>query len=216
MITTIGENGEMLDYYEEKNKEIRAKLQPVLDELVEQKKADIKGQQKFGYRFAVNLDAVLRSYGLMSAEQFARFDYDEIEASWFGFLNLIAEINTSFELIANKQLYCSYARLNIRQYSQLEKSQDEDIKNLMISLNDFFVGMGFTATESGNASASAIKQRLGAKFVGHDVVSASEELLANAVAGEVRTPQEIMSDIERIAGENTQKKLTGKQKSKTL
>lgn len=207
---TIGKDGQQVDYYAEKNKEVKAKLKPVLDELLEQKSKDLKGLQKFGFRFAINLDAVLRSYGLMSAEQFARLQYDEIQAMWYGFLDLIAEYNIWVEIIPNKQMFLSYACLNLRQFSQLEKSEDEDIRNLLISLNDFFVGNAFTASESGNSSASAIKQRLVIKDAGHSLVTASDEMIVNALAGETKSPTELMREIERITGGSTPKKLTGK------
>ena len=68
----------------------------------------------------------------------------------------------------------------------------------MISINDSFVGLGFTASESGNADSKATKIRLGAKDVGHSVVSASEELAAQAVTG--KTPQELEREMNRILG----------------
>ena len=89
---TIDKDGKIIDYYAERNTEIKAKLQPALDALLEQKKKDLKGIQKFGYRFAVNLDACLRSYGLMSAEEFAHLQYEALNFS------SISNFPTIFEL----------------------------------------------------------------------------------------------------------------------
>lgn len=210
MIMTIDKDGNTVNYYTERNKEIKVKLQPALATLVAQKKADLKGQQKFGYRFSVCLDACLRSYGLMSSEEFVKLGYDDLQEIWYNFLDLIAEYNLHFELIANKQLFCSYARINIRQYYQLETSKDDDIKNLMVSLNDFFVGNAFSASESGNASPIAIKQRVTAVGVGHNVVSATDALIVNKLSGEQPTDRELANKVKELTGIDV--KLLGEKK----
>lgn len=195
----LDKDGNPIDYLAVRNEEIKERLQSALDIfLAENKSANKMGFKKFGYRLAMQIDNVLRSYGLMTADEVAKLDYEKIEDNWNKFRDLIAYYNLYFEIVANKQLFCAFARINNRIYSQLEKHQDDDIRSLMISINDSFVGLGFTASESGNADSKATKARLGAKDVGHSVVSASEELAIQAVSG--KTPQELENEMNRILG----------------
>lgn len=198
------ENGNLIDYLAVRNEEIKEKLQPALDMfLAENAKSNKMGFKKFGYRLSTQLDNVLRSYGLMSADEVANIDYETIEDYWNKFRDLIAYYNLYFEIVANKQLLQGFMRINNRIYSQLEKHQDEDIRSLMISINDSFVGLGFIASESGNADSKATKTRLGAKDVGHSVVSASEELAVQAVTG--KTPLELEREMAQILGTDIKK-----------
>lgn len=194
----VDEHGNIIDFLEERNNEIKTKLLPALNMFLEEKALDKKGFKKFGYRMTVQLDSCLRSYGLMSAEEVANIDYEMIEDYWNKFRDLIAHYNLYFELVANKQLFCAFCRINNRIYSQLEKSDDEDIRSLMISINDSFVGLGFSASESGNADSRATKLRLGAKNDGHGIITASEERSAQAI--ESLTPQELMRRATAIIG----------------
>lgn len=200
----MDENGNEIDYLAVRNEEIKEKLQPALNMfLAENKTSNKMGFKKFGYRLAMQIDNVLRSYGLMSADEVANLDYETIEDNWNKFRDLIAYYNLYFEIVVNKQLFCAFARINNRIYAQLEKSQDDDIRSLMISINDSFIGLGFTASESGNADSKATKIRLGAKDVGHSVVSASEELVVQAVTG--KTPLELEREMAQILGKDIKK-----------
>lgn len=215
MITIIDEQGnetDLLGVLEKRNEEIKKSLEPKLEKFLEEKaqNAVLKKTDKLGYRFAKQIHLELSKYGRMSAEAVARLDYDTIDAYWLGYLALTAHFNEFFEIIDNRQLFITYMGINSRIYEQLQKSQDEDIKNLIQFIEDSFIGFGFMATESGNASASAIKQRLGAKGAGHSVISASEEMLANAVSGDTKSPAELMREIERITGGGTPKLTGGK------
>ncbi len=195
----LDENGNVIDYLAVRNDEIKEKLQPALDMFLEEnKKTNKMGFKKFGYRLSLQIDNALRAYGLMTADEVASLDYDKIEDNWNKFRDLIAYYNLYFEIVANKQLFCAFLRINNRIYSQLEKHQDDDIRSLMISINDSFVGLGFTASESGNADSKATKIRLGAKDVGHSVVSASEELAVQAATG--KTPLELEREMAQILG----------------
>ena len=87
-------------------------------------------------------------------------------------------------------------------YKQLKDHNDEDIRNLMIFIEDRLVGNGFSATENGNADSRSTKLRLEAKDVGHNVVSASEDMAIQAVS-KGKTPQELRRETMAILGENT-------------
>ncbi len=202
------ENGEWVevDYLEIRNKEIIEKLEPTLKEFIKEKNLSysMKKPVKLGYRFTTQLYLALSKYGQMSPDNVAKLDYDTINDFWLKFLELTAYYNRYFEIVSNRQLFCAFMGINNRIYLNLEKSQDEDIANLMRAINDSFIGLGFTAGESGEANHIAVKARLGAKDVGHNVVSASEELVANALTGQ-KSPQELDRQLARILGEELPK-----------
>lgn len=194
----VDENGKEIDYLAVRNDEIKEKLASALAILLEEREQDKKGFKKFGYRMSVQLDSCLRSYGLMSAEEFVNLDYETIEDNWNKFRDLIAYYNLYFDLVANKQLFCAFLRINNRMFAQLERHQNEEIRELMISINDSFIGLGFSASESGNADSRATKLRLGAKGVGHGVISETEDRLVSTK--EEETPQMLERKLLAIIG----------------
>lgn len=194
----VDENGNEIDYLAVRNDEIKERLAPALDILLEERKKDTKGFKKFGYRMSVQLDSCLRSYGLMSAEEFVNIDYDTIEDNWNKFRDLIAYYNLYFDLVANKQLFCAFFRINNRMYGQLERHENEEIRELMISINDSFIGLGFSASESGGVDSRATKLRLGAKGAGHGVISETEDRIVGAK--EEETPQMLERKLFALLG----------------
>lgn len=174
----LDENGKVIDELAVRNEEIKASLAEVLEEFRSENETNraLKRYDKLGYRFSKQLLLELSKYPPMSVEQFAQLDYDDINDMWQKYLELTAYYNRYFEIVDNKQLLCAFCGLNSRQYSQLEKSDDEDIRNLMNSINSAFVGLGFIAAESGNANVRGVNQRLRSSGeAGHSVVTAAEE-----------------------------------------
>lgn len=211
MIITIDNDGNEIDFLEERNKEIIAKLQPVLEEF-QKEKTDmmlLKKPINLGYRFTKQMYSVLSSYGQMSVESVAKLDYDTINNFWLKYLELTAYYNRYFEIVDNKQLLCCYMGINNRIYNKLEKSEDEEIRNLMAAINDSFIGLGFSASESGNAPALAVKNRLGIKGAGHDLVSATDDLIADKMSG-IPTDRELANKVKELTG--TEIKLLGEKK----
>lgn len=197
----LDENGQPIDELAVRNDEIKAKLEPCLEEFLDEKMrmANMKKPTKLGYQFAKQIYLVLASYGLMSAERFAELDYDDIYDIWLKYLDLTAYYNRYFEIVDNKQLLCAFAGWNTRQYSELERSDNEDIKNLMNTINAAFVGLGFVAGESGNADSKAISTRLRAHGeAGHGVISASEDKLIEKV--DPKSPEQLMRDMNAVLG----------------
>ena len=177
-IVLDGETHEPIDELEVKNDEIKANLDEVLEEFRSEQNANraLKRNEKLGYRFSKQLLLELSKYPPMSVDDFANLDYDTLNNIWLHYLQLTAYYNRYFEIVDNKQLWCAYSGLNSRQYSQLEKSEDEDIRNLMNSINSAFIGLGFIAAESGNADVKGVNQRLRSSGeAGHSVVTAAEE-----------------------------------------
>lgn len=207
MNITIDENGNVVDQLKDRNEEIKEKLEPILSAFVIEKNEMMKMKKpvKLGFRFTKQLLNVLSSYGQMSAEKVAQLDFDTINDYWLKYLELTAYYNLFFEIVDNKQLFMMFMGINDRIYKQLMNHEDEDIRNLMCTINSSYIGLGYVASESGNADSKAVTARLGAKGVGHDVVSASEEMVAQAVA--TRTPNELAKDLERIMGVKINPKL---------
>jgi hypothetical protein len=199
----VDENGKEIDYLEVRNEEIKEKLKPSLDILLKEKSTDSKGMKRFGYRMTVQIDNCLRSYGLMSADEFVNLSYEDIEDYFNRFMDLISYYNLFFEVVANKQLFYSFARINNRMFSQLENHQNDEIRSLMIFINDSFVGLGFSASESGSADSRATKFRLGAKDVGHGVITETEDRILNSATEE--TPQELARRLSAVLGKNIKK-----------
>lgn len=195
------ENGNRVDELAERNEEIKAKLAPILNEFVDEKERMIalKKPAKLGYQFTKQIYLVLAGYGLMSAEKFVDLDYDDIYDLWLKYLDLTAYYNRYFEIVDNKQLFCAFAGLNTRQYAELERSDNDDIKNLMITINNAFVGLGFVAGESGNADVKAVSTRLRANGeAGHGVISASEDKLLEKV--EAPSENELFNRLKNVLG----------------
>ena len=174
----IDENGNPIDELEERNETIKLALAEILEEFKNEKNENrvLKSREKLGYRFAKQLYLELAKYPPMSVERFVNLDYDDLNDYWVHYLMLTAYYNRFFEIVDNKQLFCAYTGLNTRQYAQLEQSEDEDIRNLMNSINGAFLGLGFVAAESGNADVKGVNQRLRASNeAGHSMMTATEE-----------------------------------------
>lgn len=172
------DNGNVIDELENRNDDIKNALKFVLKEFLEEKEHNrtSKQKEKLGYRFSKQLFLELLRYPPMSVDKFANIDYETLNDYWLHYLSLTAYYNRYFEIVDNKQLLCAFCGINTRQYSQLEDSEDEDIRNLMNSINATFVGLGFIAAESGNADVKGVNQRLRASNeAGHSMMTATEE-----------------------------------------
>jgi hypothetical protein len=134
----------------------------------------------------------------MTPDKFVELTYEDIEDYWHKYLELTAYYNRYFEIVDNKQLLMAFMGLNSRQYSELEKSQDDDIQSLMNSINSAFVGLGFVAGESGNADVKATSQRMRTKGEGHSLITASEDKLLEQA--EQRSPLDLERQLAVIMG----------------
>jgi hypothetical protein len=200
MLYVYDENGNQIDELEERNKKIKEKLEPILKHFLDEQKRDYKGKKKFGFMLLMQIEDELGKYGRLTANEFSSINADEIEYAWWKFHSLMAYYNLYFEIVPTRQTFMLYLRVNSRMYRELQESQDEDIMSLMLFIEDRLVGKGFSAGESGNANDKAIKTRLGAKTVGHEVVSASEELVVQAVA--TKSAVELERELSQIVGKD--------------
>lgn len=201
------ENGNRVDELAERNEEIKAKLAPILNEFVDEKNSNraLKVKEKLGYRFAKQIFLVLNEYPRMTPEKFYDLDYDDIQDFWLKYQELTAYYNRYFEIVDNKQMFESFCGINNRQYSELENSENEDIKSLMNSINSTFIGLGFVAGESGNADVKATSQRMRTKGEGHNLITASEDKLLEKV--EAPSENELFNRLKNVIGGGEQKML---------
>lgn len=206
----LDENGNPIDRLAERNEEIKNKLAPILEAFLEENNANraLKVKEKLGYRFAKQIFLVLSDYPRMTAEQFVDLTYEDIEDLWIAYLELTAYYNRHFEIVDNKQMFQSFCGINNRQYTELENSEDEDIKSLMNSINSTFVGLGFVAGESGNADVKATSQRMRTKGEGHNLITASEDKLIDKA--EVKSPAQMLTLLDSILGGEPKKLNSGK------
>lgn len=193
----IDENGNIIDELANRNEEIKTRLQPFVEQLSKEQAGNKKA--KLGYKIGFLLDDAFRSYGLMKVDDYIELTADKIEYFWNSFRALAMHYVVLFDVVVNKQDFCSYMGITVSQLEQLENSDDEDIKRLMASINDSFIGLAFKAGETGGADVGALKQRLGAKKQGHSVISAKEEMIAEAMV--TRPSETMMKEAMSLLGE---------------
>jgi hypothetical protein len=196
MIEYIEVDGKTMEFLDYKNDKIKGELEDILQDFLKEQLLDKTGRKKFGFRILCQIEDCLGKYGRMSADEFVNLTADDIDDLWWHFHSLMAYYNRFFEIVPNLQSFMLYARINLRQYKQLKESQDEDIRSAIAFIEDRLIGKGFSAGESGNANDKAVMNRLKSADVGHNVVSASEERVINAVVG--KTPQELQRELDTI------------------
>lgn len=199
----LDENQDVVDELAVRNEKIIAKLEAKIEQLREEKNADLKGKSRFGFRAMMQIENELMQTPMMSAEKFVKLDYEDIEYYWRSFHSLMSHYNMIFEIVPTRQTFMLYLGINSRMYKQLLKGgeyDDEDIKDLMTFIEDRLVGKAFTASESGNADVKAVSTRLRAKDVGHDVISASEDKLIEKA--DQRSPADLERQLAAIMGGN--------------
>ena len=197
----IDEQGNEIDVLAEKNNEIKTRLAEVVQNFQKQQAMDRTGRRKFGFQLLMQIEDELGTYGRISADEIVNLTAEDIDELWWHFHSLMAYFNRFFEIVPNRQSFMLYARINSRQYKMLCDSEDEDIRSVMSFIEDRLVGKGFSAGESGNANDKAVMNRLRSSGVGHNVTTASEDKVLQAVAN--RTPNEMQRELQAILGGNT-------------
>ena len=173
----VDENGNYVSIYRERNERIKEGLKPVLAAFLQEKEMMMgaKKPPKLGYRFAKQIYLALAKFGQMNPVDFAALTYDDLNEAWFYYLELTAHYNLYFEIVDNQQLFCAYLGINSAQFRSLQSHDDENIRDLMGTINKAFIGLGFFAEESGDADSKAVAVRLKAKDEGHSLISAVEQ-----------------------------------------
>lgn len=199
-IVTYDENGNVVDFLAERNEEIINSLEFEFGVLLKEKEGDKKGNKRLGNRMMQQINKVLNKQPKMTVQQFSNIDAHDIYYYWNSFYDLMCNYTLYFEIVPNRQAFIKYAGLNSRQYEELGSSMDDEIREAIVFIEDSLKQEGFSGAENGNADVKAVGFRMTAKNDGHSIVSAGEEMVAQAIA--VETPMELKKRIERIANGN--------------
>lgn len=194
----IDENGNEIDILAERNEKIKAKLEETVKSFKNEEKYDRTGRKRFGFRLLMQIENELGTYGRMTAQEFTTITADDIDDLWLSFHSLMTHFNQFFEIVPNRQSFLLFARMNSRQYKMLMEHQDEDIRSVIAFIEDRLIGKGFSAGENGNTNDKAVMGRLKSAGVGHNVVSASEDKMIQAVAN--KTPIELERELAQLLG----------------
>ena len=200
----LDENGNPIDELEQKNRDVKAKLEPILEEFLVEKKQMLamKKVPKLGYRFMKQIMLELSHYPPMSAEDFVSLDYETVNRYYIKFSELTAFYNRHFEIVDNKNIFQRYMCINSRQYEALENHEDEQIQGVMRMINGDYIGLAWIAGESGDANPKATTDRLKASgAAGHDVTSAVEDKMIDKM-GKSSSPLELENMLNGIFGKN--------------
>ena len=192
---------EPIDELGERNERIKASLENVLQNFLKEKRLteNLKKPQKLGYRFTKQLYLALSKHPPQNID-FYSITYETLNELWIKFQELTAYYNEHFEIIDNKQLFMAFCRMDSRQYTMLENSDNDDIRSLMDMINNEFIGLGFIASESGNADSKAVYNRLRSSgAAGHSVISAVEEKVIQKAEGYTQTEFERMLSEKGVA-----------------
>lgn len=174
----VDENGNAVDELAERNEEIKRNLEGVLEDFIQEKNMllAMKKQPKLGYRFMKMIMLELAKYPSMKLQDYIDLDYDTVNHYYIKFSELIAYYNRHFEIVDNKNIFMRYLGVDVHQYDRLEKHEDERIQQVMRMIDGDYVGLGWVASESGEADVKATTSRLRASGgAGHSVVTAAEE-----------------------------------------
>lgn len=171
-------DGNVVDELENKNNKIKENLEGVLQDFINEKNMllAMKKQPKLGYRFMKMIMLELAKYPSMKLQDYIDLDYDTVNHYYIKFSELIAYYNRHFEIVDNKNIFMRYLGVDVHQYDRLEKHDDERIQQVMRMIDGDYVGLGWVASESGEADVKATTSRLRASGgAGHSVVTAAEE-----------------------------------------
>lgn len=204
-VLTYDENGKEVDYLAERNEAIKLNLTNAFNILLDERDGDRKGTKRLGNRMRQQINNELNKQPRMSVQRFAFIDADDIYRYWNAYYELICYYTLYFEIVPNRQEFMKYMGINSRQYEQLRESEDEEIRSAIIFIDDSLKQEGFSAGESGNADAKAISVRLSARGAdGHSVVSASDEMIADKIAG-APTVLELQRRVQSVLGGGAKK-----------
>lgn len=198
-----GETHEPIDELAERNEEIKADLEPKLQQFLDKEREYLlttKKPLKWGFQFQMQLVNRLHEYPLMSAERFSELTADDIWDYYCKFHSLMAHYNMYTEIVPNMEMFMAFAQMNMRMYLDLKKggyNQDEEIIAIINYLETEVLGHAWNAIDNGNADVKAVSKRVSAKGV-HEVISASEDKLIEKVEG--KSPLELERQLASIMG----------------
>lgn len=199
----LDENGNVVDELANRNEEIKADLEPKLQQFIEKEREYMittKKALKWGFQFQMQLVNRLHEYPLMSAEKFSELTADDIWDYYCKFHSLMAYYNMYTEIVPNMEMFMAFAQINMRMYLDLKKggyNQDEEIIAIINYLETEVLGHAWNAIDNGGADVKAVSKRVSAKGV-HEVISASEDKLLEKV--EAPSENDLMRQLKSVIG----------------
>ena len=197
------ESGMPIDRLAERNEEIKADLEPKLQQFIERERehlATTKKPMKWGFQFQMQLVDKLHEYPLMTPEQFADLTADDIWDYYQKFHKLLAHYNMYTEIAPNMEMFMAFAGINMRMYTDLKKggyNQDEEIIAIINYLETEVLGHSWSFIDNGGGDVKGVSKRISAKGV-HEVISATEDKLLQKA--EAPSELDLMRQLTSVLG----------------
>lgn len=124
------------------------------------------------------LNMMFRQNKIYNTRQ-AQEAYDNLvnfEARYHKFIQLVDDIiQIGVPLIPDKLLFCAFMRITNSYYKDLLDSPNEDMRNLMESIEEYLVGFKQTSAETGQRKGTVVQKGLSMKDFGHSVQYADND-----------------------------------------
>jgi len=203
MNIVLDENGNTVNVLQERIDELREKLKPLYDKLLVEKAENEERKKplnlRWGYRLASKMSCILRQNGIRKTYEIPDITYETIFEHFTAYMELVAEYNEHFDFPANKQDFCALLQITERTYNNLCKHEDDEIKLLMESINDYLNGLGFHAGEGGNLNDRATMSRLKIREAGQGLVE-NDATITILDKTEKESPLELQNQLNRLLG----------------
>lgn len=127
-------------------------------------------------QFSILLNDLMRSSRPMSFHETAILTADDVYLGFREFSKLITFLNEYLVLIPDKPLFCAYFGISTDTYKKMQEEQR--LVDIMRYIEDYLQGIMSTASKNGIVKErSAIMQLTAKDGIGHNVVSASEQVV---------------------------------------
>lgn len=127
-------------------------------------------------QFSILLNDLMRNNRPMTYHETAMLSADDVYIAFREFSRLITYLNEYLLLIPDKPLFCAYFGISTDTYKRL--SEEQRLIDIMRYIEDYLQGIMTTASKNGVVKErSAIMQLTAKDGIGHNVVSASEQVV---------------------------------------
>jgi len=200
---TIKPNGEILTLAD-RNLEIYKSLIPTLIIQVQKKETNMYLKKpmplKFGAVVNNKLLELFRAYGLMTDEDLADFDANDLRDYYQHFMALINRISDDIEITPTKPLFCAYMGITTKIFNKFEKSTDEELKKWVDAINGDFAHSIFDSSLQGNASEKTALAFASTKDYGQETVQNDFSATITTKQEIDYTPQQAIEMVNNIKG----------------
>lgn len=195
------------DILEEKNARLFEELDGKSEEIVNTSSTK-KGRMRMGARLTACLYAYFAKQPIMSREDYVDLDAEDLGCYFSYYLDMLSHYDI-FEIPHTRQLLSAYMGITVSKFTDLMRSNDLDLREKAIFINDSIDGMVFAQAESSNNNATATLVRGKIKDSGQGMVQQADEVVLSV--GKQINPELLIQQAEAIVA-NAQKKLGGGRK----